>query len=201
MNKTPAVTVSLAAVVLTTSAAFADFDFAPPGYQGALYANVGDEDRGVQFLMTADQAIAGAGIMVDPLLDQNFDLIMTIYNSDVNFNRGSMVGTATVGHSDVGLDFYGVGLTTTLMSGNYYEIAFDAVGGWGFDQFNMEFYIFNHPTDPPFDVGPFQVRDGLYGGNAGNTVMPHVLVYEVPAPGALALLGVAGLAARRRRRA
>ena len=187
-----------AAAAIAASASAGVFDFDPPNETGLLGSNLGNNDRSVQVLMLSTFNITAAEIMIDPLLGQSFALILTIYNSDVNYNRGSMVGTAQANHNDNGLGFYAVSVDALLSSGSYYEIAFDVGGAWGQGDFDMELFSFQAPPDAPFDVGPFRVRDGLSGGNPGNTVMPHISV--LPAPGALAILGLAGVIAPRRRR-
>jgi hypothetical protein len=63
------------------------------------------------------------------------------------------------------------------------------------------FYAFDPVVfgDPPVDIGAVTIIDGTQGGNTSNFVMPYMNL-RVPAPGAFALLGLAGLAWRRRRR-
>jgi hypothetical protein len=52
--------------------------------------------------------------------------------------------------------------------------------------------------DPPVDIGLVTLIDGTLGGNTSTYVMPFMNL-QIPAPGALALLGLAGLVGRRRR--
>lgn len=54
--------------------------------------------------------------------------------------------------------------------------------------------------DAPVDIGPITLIDGTLGGNTSNFVAPYLALQIVPAPGVLALLGLAGLAGTRRRR-
>ncbi len=187
-----------AASAIAASASAGVFDFNPPNETGSLGSDLGSDDRGVQVLMLSTFTISSAQIMVDPRLGQSFDLILTIYNSDESYNRGSMFATARANHDDSGIGLYGVNINALLRSGSYYEIAFDVVGGWGHGDFDMELFRFHAPGDDPFDVGPFRVRDGLFGANPVNTVMPYISV--LPAPGTLALAGLAAVFARRRRR-
>ena len=117
---------AVSAIAASVSAGVFDFD--PPNKTGSLGSDLGSDDRSLQVLMLSPFSISSAQIMVDPRLGQSFDLILTIYNSDASYNRGSIFATAQANHDDSGFGLYGVDVNALLRAGNYYEIAFDVVG-------------------------------------------------------------------------
>lgn len=63
------------------------------------------------------------------------------------------------------------------------------------------FFAFDQGSEDPLDLGPITIIDGTASGHSGNTVTPFMSLQIVPAPGAMALLGLAAVVGRRRRRA
>jgi len=137
--------------------------------------------------------------------------------TDIYFDDGTLLGISTVTNGGPGVDFAQGASPGNLPGGNALSPAFQTTAGFSSDS--------NPPTQPN-GVGPgemvtivFSLINGMtYADtiNALNTQGDHLrigihvqgfanggsesFVNRVPAPGALALLGLGGLAAARRRR-
>ena len=161
---------------------------------------------------------SGAGILgTREVNNPSFGLLLSFDNPGMNWN-GSAYNYQTVEYSDFGsLDFTNVALTMTG-SGSATGDAFLAVtifdgnlrqGVWNVafgSSITMSTSSFSLVSDPAFNVADIKsilLQTGYSGSSAGtvNYTMTNFSYSAVPAPGAIALLGVAGLAGGRRRRA
>jgi hypothetical protein len=213
---------SAAALLTTPSALLAQVDLGHPTIAPAFSNNIGSNvDRTVAFGAVSNFSLTSAGIRIDPLTVSSFTLRATrraVTTGPVT--RGAVLASATRNFTDTGLGFYDVPLAFNLLSASFYDIAFDitagGTNGWGFNQYNMEYYDFDGPRgDPAYTVAnTFCVLDGGCFGTGcndyNNFFMPHVRLSGqpstvVPEPSTYALLasGLARIAAvaRRRRRA
>lgn len=118
------------------------------------------------------------------------------------FEDGNVVDTRTSNALDGGLYDHRVTTDYLLTPGHQYDLNIKHEAEIGTRNY---FYAYdpNFFGDAPFNVGVIKVSDGELGGPFGgdNFVMPRMGIdAAVPAPGAAALLGLAGLSAARRRR-
>lgn len=155
---------------------------------------------------------SGAGILGTRTVINASGLLLSFDNPGMNWN-GNAYNYCEVEYSNFGsLDFTNVALTMTG-SGSATGDAFLAVtifdgngnqGIWNVafgSSITMSTSSFGVTSDPSFNVADIRsIR--LQTGGTGNVnyTMTNFSYSAVPAPGALALLGVAGLAGGRRRR-
>jgi hypothetical protein len=155
--------------------------------------------RGVVF--SADEAfqVLGADLYTKATntLNATFELWEIATTHGYVLGNANLVGSFNAQLSG-DLDFHGGKFNTPIdmMAGQAYLLRVGyseaADENWFFD-FDPDYF-----GDPPVDIGPVTIIDGTLGGDTSNYVMPFMDL-QIPAPGALALLGLAGLVTRRRR--
>lgn len=155
--------------------------------------------RGMVFTANVAAAYNGAALWTKSTggLNATFNLY------EINTTVGDVLQGANLVRSVSGvlqgdLGFWGLKFDAiTLTAGQSYllQVGYDesADENWFFDFDPLVF------GDLPVDIGAITLIDGTAGGNTSNFVAPY-LALQVPAPGVLALLGLAGLAGTRRRR-
>lgn len=158
--------------------------------------------RGVVFTADAAVDLSGASLWTEAnsqTLNATFELWSVTQTSGNVLNGATLERTFNAQLSG-DLGFHGgkwdTVFTTTpgqsyLIRAGYQEAANQ---NWFFS-FDPVFF-----GDTPVDLGDFTVIDGTLGGDTSNFVMPLMGLQVVPAPSGLALLGLGGLMATRRRR-
>lgn len=156
--------------------------------------------RGMVFHADESLLINGAALYTESSngLNATFELY-EIETTNGNVLDGASLVRSSAGVLQGDLGFHGVKFDQiSLSAGQDYliRVLYDepADENWFFD-FDPEFF-----GDAPVDLDAVTLIDGTAGGDTTNFVAPYMSLQIVPAPGALALLGVAGLAGRRRRR-
>lgn len=207
MKKFLACSAMLAAAALASSA-MAD------GIEFPLTADSGDDPltlfsqnsndgyssfRGVVFQADENVTINGAYLWTQSSngLNATFELY-TVINTSGDVLAGATLERSANHLLQGSIGFHGGKFNSfDLIAGNSYLIRV------GYSEAAEENWFFNYDqgSEDPLDLGPITIIDGTLGGNTGNTVTPYMALQIVPGPGALALLGLAGLAGRRRRRA
>ena len=144
-------------------------------------------------------------------------LSLSFANPGMNWN-GSAYNYTTVEYSNFGsLDFTNVALTmtgsgsatgdaflvVTIFDGNFRQGVWNVVFGSSITMSTSSFSLVSDPAFNVSDIKSILLQTGYSGSSAGtvNYTMTNFSYSAVPAPGALALLGVAGLVGGRRRRA
>jgi hypothetical protein len=180
-------------------------DLGHPSLAPGLATNIGNTDRSVVFDTLTSFSITSAGIRFDPLAGGATAIAVDIFLSNLNASfsnggasHGTLLATASVAITDVGLSFYDVPINFTFLAGTRYDVAFRslAADGWGLSVNNMEFYNYNFSSPAgPYTVGPVSVVDGAAhpAGNYNNNVMMHIrldsaAVAAVPEPSSLLLI-------------
>ncbi len=108
--------------------------------------------------------------------------------------NGVIVHTTTSSTGAGGLlDYSAAGSGYLMTPGNTYDIAVQHTAN------GVRNFFYNWNGSPQFPVGVITVIDGHLGNNGSNTVAPRMGI-NVPGPAAVALLGIGGLVATRRRR-
>ena len=159
---------------------------------------------------------SGAGILGTRLVSNGSGMLLSFANPGMNWN-GNAYNYSEVDYSNFGtLDFTNVALTmtgsgsatgtatllVTIIDGNGHQGAWNVAFGSSITMSTSSFSLVSDPTFNVADIQSIRLQTG-YTGVAGtvNYTMTNFSYSAVPAPGALALLGVAGLAGGRRRRA
>jgi MYXO-CTERM domain-containing protein len=174
-------------------------DFDGPG--GSLNAVYGDATQGL--LIEAEtgsfyqNAFGGnTSKTINPALYGPFPSL--VYDSWVTIGSEDMNGNSL---NDIGIDFggFGAGGAITTTDGSWFTTPDDAQSYAGGDN---RVLVGQFTVDVGDSVVGYVNLQGKYGDMGGDqTTWSASGQTWVPAPGALALLGVAGLAGRRRRRA
>jgi hypothetical protein len=196
---------AVAAAVLSAAAAVsavhAQGFFDPPGKSFDLYSqdfndgyNEGYGGRGVLF--TVDEPFRAETYWWTNQVPQGTQLTWRL------FEDGIVVDQRTSSALDGGLTDHRVGTDFVLTPGHQYDLNIKHEAEQGTANY---FYAYDPALfgDAPFNVGVIKVSDGELGGPGGtdNFVMPRMGIDSaVPAPASVGLLGLAGLAAARRRR-
>ena len=204
--------VALAASAFVATGALADgieFPLDPdqPGENNPLilYSNNTNDGyssfRGMVFTANEDVLINGAALFTQATnpLGATFELY-TVVATNGNVLAGATLERQVRAELQGDLGFHGTKFDPfVLIEGDSYLLRVgysEAADENWFNDFDPNFF-----GDPPVDLGPVTLIDGTLGGDTSNFVAPFMALQIVPAPGALALLGAAGLVARRRRRA
>jgi len=156
--------------------------------------------RGMVF--TADVAGSYNGAALYTMSSNGLNATFNLW--EINTTVGDVLAGANLVRSvngvlQGGLGFHGLKFDAiTLTAGQDYllQVGYEEAANenWFFDFDPVTF------GDAPVDIGPITLIDGTLGGNTANFVAPYLALQIVPAPGVLALLGLAGLAGTRRRR-
>ncbi|UCD75856.1 MAG: hypothetical protein JSV91_02845 [Phycisphaerales bacterium] len=195
----------VAAAVLALPVVAAQADFLPldPGTDFIHYSSNSNDGyssyRGVVFVANEAIVITGAGLYTKSTggLNANFRLWETMYTYGDVYAGATLVRDfnavlqGDLGFHDGHCDDY------TLIPGQSYLLQV------GYGEAAEENWFFNFDPDyfghDPVNIGAVTLIDGTLGGHTSNFVMPFMQLVWVPAPGALALLGLGLLPARRRR--
>ena len=158
-----------------------------------------DVGRGILFLADEPITINGAGLYTKSAdgLDATFELWMNVdTEGDSILEHATLVRSANeLLFGDLG--FHGTkfeGFTLTPNRFYLIRVLYDepADENWFFD--------FDYRGDPPLDLGPVTVIDGVLRENVDALAAPFMSLQIVPAPGALTFLLGSMLSLRRRRR-
>jgi hypothetical protein len=177
----------LAAACLFSTAAFADTLFLTPPTGHTLGGGAGGT-RGDYVTMTGDFTLSSIGIQgeIAPGAQETFNAY--VYTGDGVTQLA--VGANMTFTGDGVEQFYNLPINFTLLNGQSYDIGID------FHSFNdpnwqVEYYFFDAGTNPPFNVGPFEVTDGEESHcGACNIFAPNLEVQgAVPEPGTFLMLG------------
>ncbi len=162
-------------------------------FQRQSFPNIGNADRSVAVDINSDVPVESLGIWVD--VQNPIELIVNIRKVNGNVRAPEVLASASIRvDSGEGEKLHTVPIDFTFQVGTRYDIAFEANPPWGFNLHMMPLLFFNNPSLDPnrgFDVGPFKVLDGAFGGAYGNTLMPHVVACEGGACGDRARLKAA----------
>jgi MYXO-CTERM domain-containing protein len=146
-----------------------------------------------EFFFSANNAIA-------PIVgDTQMGGSVTMSATDANPNGGPAVGPVTGPLYRALVD--GVGVQDMIPAGTMYN--YPAAGGsltTGVNSFGLPGLTVDGPDNPLLSIG---LQHKVFIGNGDRITMNSSFVLEsddIPAPGAIALLGIAGIAGRRRRR-
>jgi hypothetical protein len=188
---------SVAAIAAATSSVSAQGWFDPPGKSFDLYSldfndgyNDGYGGRGVLFTVSEP-------LRADTYWWTNQVPEGTTLNWRL-FENGVVVDELNSSALDSILMDHRVPTDYILTPGNQYRLNIRHQAEAGTANY---FYAYDPAFfgDAPFNVGVVTVTDGEMGGDASNFVMPRMGITAIPAPATAGLLGLAALAARRRR--
>lgn len=171
--------------VLST-AAFADQLFLTPPTDHFLDGGAGGT-RGDLVSMTGDFTLSSIGIQaeINPGAQETFSAY--VYTGDGLTQLA--VGSNVTFTGDGTEQFYNLPINFTLLNGQSYDIGID------FHSFNdpnllIEYYFFDAGSNPPFNVGPFEVIDGEQSHDFTNFLAPNLEVNgSVPEPGTVLMIG------------
>ena len=193
MKRIAILCVALAFVL--SAAAFADTLFLTPP-TGNVLGYGGGGTRGDYVTMTGDFTLSSIGIQgeIDKGATETFNAY--VYNGDGTVQLA--VGANMVFTGDGTEQFYNLPIAYNLLNGQSYDIGID------FHSFNdphwqVHYYFFDAGSNPPFNVGPFEVTDGEESHcGACNVFAPNLEVQgtSIPEPGTFLMLGsgILGLA-------
>jgi hypothetical protein len=188
-----------AAIAASPAAADTTLDLDP----GVAMSFGSGGSNGRSIYLTADETftIGGVGLRGD-IATGAYDVV--IYQGQgVTADPGAVLQTATAATGGRGDVFNDIGIVFTFETGLDYIVNFRPHDGNTAWATSLAHYRWGN--DPADDVGLdlVTIRDGRAGyaaDNWVNTVAPAMRLHVIPAPGALALLAIAGAAAPRRRR-
>jgi hypothetical protein len=161
--------------------------------------------RAIYLLANQDVPLKSVGILGD-LFSMSYDVVIYEGLGQGNNSVGAQLAIATATAGGIGFDWNDINISYTLQAGEEYIINWrpsDGSSSWT----NALCYWTNWGDNGTLDdvnLGAVTIMDGREGFDSGsgtsNVFAPFLRLGIVPGPGALALLGLAGACANRRRR-